>query len=356
MTARTIVRMPMHTAAALLTTLAASSGGAFAAEPFAPVKAFIRPANAPQTTTAEPGEQATPVSVTSPLSASRVLAVNPREVLPGLTRPAREATLGVPFDATIAEILVAEGQRVQAGEPIAQLDDRVAREALRVAEQTASQLASIDRARAVLERAADSLRHAEAVHASRAMNDEQIAEARHRRDLAAADLRLAEEAHARAVDQRALSEAQLAEHRIHAPFGGVVVRVHAEPGEVLGPGEPLVEIIAADQVVTDLHLPAGIAMTLKPGDPVALSLAAPLGAVVEGLVKYAEPRVDPSSGTARVVFAFDQPAGTIPPGVLVRPADRAPDEQDTAAIARFTASRAPSTPRGTDPSYAVVPE
>ncbi len=283
-------------------------------------------------------------------------------VIPGVTRPARSATLGVPFDGLIAELPVVEGTRVRKGDIIALLDDRVARQALLVSEADAAHDAAVIRARAVLERATDALRRSEAARAAGAMNEERFEEARHRRDVADADLRFAQETLEKARIQLELTRAQLEEHRIRAPFDGVVVRVHAEAGEVLSPGEPLADLLTLDRALTDIHLPAERALGLRTGDLVALQLAKPIDAVVAARVRYAEPRVDPTSRATRVVFEFEPASFTIPAGVLVTPAARAPDATDAdrlASLADRSTATAPFATAATasesgDPAVAVA--
>ena len=162
--------------------------------------------------------------------------------------------------------------------------------------------AGVIRAEAVFERAADALRRAETAYKAGAMNDEQIEEARNRQDIAAADLQFAQEIFDKAQAQLTLPRAQFEEHTIRAPFDGIVVRVHAEAGEVLSPGEPRAELLALDRTMVDLHLPAETALGLRAGDRVALDIAVPIGAVTAARVAYAEPRVDATSKTTWVVF------------------------------------------------------
>ena len=116
---------------------------------------------------ADPIGPAAPGSEPGSVAPARVIHADASSLIPGVTRPAREATLGVPFDATIAGVRVAEGGRVRAGDIVVMLDDRVAREALRVSEVEASHTAAVDRARAEFERASESFDRAEQARAER---------------------------------------------------------------------------------------------------------------------------------------------------------------------------------------------
>lgn len=290
------------------------------------------------------------VNPTPPTHAVLVLDDVAAVTLPGVTRPEHSATLGVPFDGLITELPVQEGVRVRKGDIIAVLDDRVAQQALRVSQTDAAHDASVIRARAVLRRATDALRRAETAYAAGAMNDEQIEEARHRRDIADADLRFAGEVFDKAQAQLELTRAELESHRIRAPFDGVVARVYAEPGEVLSPGELLADIIAPERALVDLYLPAERAIALRRGDRIALALAEPVNAVVPARLRYAEPRVDPTSRATRVVFEIASGRFNIPAGVLVTPATRAPSEADSDRLTALAVMSASETERTAAPN------
>ncbi|MCA9298107.1 MAG: HlyD family efflux transporter periplasmic adaptor subunit, partial [Phycisphaerales bacterium] len=140
-------------------------------------------------------------------------------------------------------------------------------------------------------------------------------------DIARADLARAEEAAAQARMQLDLARARLEERRLRAPFDGVVLRVHAEAGAMLGAGDPVVELISVGQMCVDLHLPVEASWTLVPDGRYALEVDGGAGAMVVGQVRYVEPRVDPVARTVRVVFDL-QGTGPAPlTGMLVRPGD-----------------------------------
>ncbi len=192
---------------------------------------------------------------------------------------ATDAQLGFKIPGRVAERLVAEGQRLAAGQLVARLDDVEQREqvALRAAELAAAEAtladlvagsrpqeiataraalrsAEADRDRAHLELARQQELRRRDVSAAR---DLETAEANHavalaRAEQAAEGLKLAEEgprkdavaaARARVGIARAalaLAETQLENTRLLAPFGGVVLSHNIEPGEFVAAGTPVV--------------------------------------------------------------------------------------------------------------------
>ena len=63
--------------------------------------------------------------------------------LPGVTQPSQQVTLSVPVEGVLSELLVTEGTEVEAGQPIARLDDRIARAAVASAAMAGSSAAAV---------------------------------------------------------------------------------------------------------------------------------------------------------------------------------------------------------------------
>lgn len=263
----------------------------------------------------------------------QLLGVTGSEILPGTIRPVHEVTLSSQFDTLLGQLRVIEGQTVVAGETVAVLDDRVVSAAVRLAEQEAARTAQIDRAEAALFQAADMLQRIRVVRNLNAAAETELiaAEADHKKALA--DLLYARESRAEARASLALARARLDEHAVRAPFDAVVVRVHAEPGEMLASGKPIVELIAVDGLCVDLYLPASIAASLRTGDRYALSVEEPAPTIVTASVRFIEPRIDPVSRTMRVVFDLELPsdAPRLYSGALARPATTLPYDPRRAA-------------------------
>ena len=252
-----------------------------------------------------------------------LLDVSPDETLPGMLCPREEVRVGTSFDATLAELRVREGQRVRRGEVLAVLDDRVARASVALARHEASRTAQIARAEAALVQAEDTLTRLRKASDSSAVAPNELIAAESAHRIARADLEHAREARAQAELQLALAESRLEEHILRAPFDAIAVRKHAEPGEVLASGDPIVELIAAAGLRVDLHLPASVAARLSPGERFALRVEDPAPAVVAGQVRFVEPRIDPIARTMRVVFDIEPGPGLVV-GALVRPSDEFP--------------------------------
>ncbi|HET7622201.1 MAG TPA: efflux RND transporter periplasmic adaptor subunit [Gemmatimonadaceae bacterium] len=201
-------------------------------------------------------------------------------VLTGRVRPAASPAVGVTTAGIVQRVLVREGDRVSSGQLLVQLDDARARAAVTEARAllaTARSQAESQRQQAAtavrqterdLERtrtlyAAGALSARELEEAIRAVADARsAAEAANARGAAGA---FAEVERARAVI--AAAEAQLENTRVTAPAAATVTARLVDPGDVVAPGQPLLELatvgatelaaFASEDNLADLRVGAG---------------------------------------------------------------------------------------------------
>ena len=147
-------------------------------------------------------------------------------VLPARVAAREEVTLTARMAARLTALPLREGDRFRSGQTLASFDAPETRAAL---ESARAGLASATLTRDIARRQEsrmDSL-HAQRVAAARELEGAQ------------ADRRAAEAAWAQA---RAQADALESGVRLSAPFAGVVVRLHADRGATVGPGQPLLDI------------------------------------------------------------------------------------------------------------------
>ncbi|MFG0260125.1 MAG: efflux RND transporter periplasmic adaptor subunit [Phycisphaerales bacterium JB041] len=260
--------------------------------------------------------------------ATQLLDTTGRDILPGTIRPRHEVVLGSPFDTLLAAVHVEEGQTVRKGDIVAVIDDRSAQAALTLARAEASRTAQVERARAVLSQATDTLARLRRATASKATAAAELTDAESAEAIARADLLYAREQLHEAKLNLTLAEARLEEHVVRAPFDAVIVRVVAEPGAMLSPGEPIAELASLDQMCIDLYLPADLAATLQPGSRYAITVDDPVARTCPATVRYVEPRIDPISRTMRVVLDIESGQSPLFAGSLARPATQVPAQQN----------------------------
>lgn len=195
------------------------------------------------------------------------------------------ANLEVPADAQVVaktggvllRVLVEEGDRVRAGQPLAQLDPERMRLEVARAEATMRRLkANYDRSKELFER---KLVSADA-------NDQ---------------LRYEFEAARAAFD---LARLELSYTTITAPISGVIAQRMAKPGNLIQINTPLYRIVDNSHLEAVLNVPEREMATMKAGLPIRMMVDALPGQVFEGTVDRISPVVDSQTGTFRVVGVF----------------------------------------------------
>lgn len=222
---------------------------------------------------------------------------------------AREATdVATELAGRVAAMHVQLGDQVTAGQLVATLDDRTAREDLAVA--VAAQRA----AEAVLSSA-----RVEVEETARVLETERALQAQG--TTSRADLDRASFAHDKALAVRAQAEAALAEQsarvsqlrarlehtRLAAPFAGTVSMRYLDPGAIVAPGTPMIRLIASDELWVKFAVPSEDARLVAVGDRVIVEVE-PAGIAVGGVVRNVAPELEPASQMiiAEADLALDQ--------------------------------------------------
>jgi RND family efflux transporter MFP subunit len=168
--------------------------------------------------------------------------------------PAQRRMVSSISGGIVDRVFVREGEKVQWGQPLAQLD--VSEDRVKLARAEAA-LAQAQRAEAEAEF--------------------------HNDPSAAGSARIQAEVHAAEV---AFEQQRLNEARLRAPLGGVIVtpRVEQKAGTMLQPGAPFCEIVDQQHMAAELSIPETDLPLLRPGDRIALKLNAYPSTTFRGIV------------------------------------------------------------------------
>ena len=195
------------------------------------------------------------------------------------------ANLEVPADAQVVaktggvllRVLVEEGDTVEAGQALAQIDPERTRLEVARAEATMRRLqANFERSKELFER---KLVSADA-------NDQ---------------LRYEFESAKAAYD---LARLELSYTTITAPISGVVAQRMAKPGNLIALNAPVYRIVDTSYLEAVLNVPEREMNTMKAGLPIRMMVDALSGQVFQGEVGRISPVVDSQTGTFRVVGVF----------------------------------------------------
>jgi RND family efflux transporter MFP subunit len=191
----------------------------------------------------------------------------------------------------IAELKVAEGDHVRAGQIVARLEDHTLRDQFKQAEATVAQ------ARASLENAKLSRTRNETLFQKGIAARKELEDARTQESVAQASLQQAEAA-------LSVASFQVGRAEIHSPLDGTVVKRFVNVGEQVDgtAAQPIVEIAHLAEVELQANIPAASLGFLKVGQKLPLSTEIPGAASFEGRVVAISQAVDSvtNSGMVRI--------------------------------------------------------
>ena len=105
---------------------------------------------------------------------------------------------------------------------------------------------------------------------------------------------------------------------IRAPFGGTVVAEHAEAGEWVAMGGPVVELISLQDLDIRVEVPERYFSSLNPGATATVTFDSLPGLRIEGRVSAVVPRADPQARTFPIKVRVANREGRIGSGMLAQ--------------------------------------
>jgi membrane fusion protein, multidrug efflux system len=235
--------------------------------------------------TPEPAERTTDVQVRAvhPLQRALYLALS------GEVEAQRTVSAGFRVGGLVARVGPEEGQRVRAGEVLAELDPEDYRLQLELA-QTA------------VARITDQYERARQVHSQGSM--------------APADFARIEAGLREARAHEELARRTLANTRLVAPLSGVIAHRGVQPGEHVAAGVPVFTIVAMDAVQVRVGVPEAEIGRVRVGQPASVVIPSLRGYTAEGTVRLVGVAADPVSRTYSVRVALPNPEGQLRPGMI----------------------------------------
>jgi len=232
-----------------------------------------------------------------------------------------QSNVGFKVVGVLGALKADQGDRVRAGQILAQLDARDVEAQLAVARAGIGQgRANVEKAKADVVSASANLVNAKAISARRAalvengfatMEDTQTTETAAR--VAAANLTsaqsgvtVAEAALESAQAQEAFWEATLANYTLYAPYDAWVVSRNLELGAAANPGQSVFTLVAAHTVWALGYVDERLAGRLSVGQPAEIILRSNPSISIAGHVERIEIQSDPVNEERLVHVAFDR--------------------------------------------------
>jgi RND family efflux transporter MFP subunit len=223
--------------------------------------------------------------------------------LSGDLLPERDATVRAQVGGSVLQTFADQGQRVRAGQLLAQVDASGLQDAF------LSARAGVTSARNNADVAARELARGEKLLAAGAIAERDIEQTR--RAAIAANAALAD-ARARLAN----AQKQVGNTRIVAPFSGVVSERQVSAGDVVQPGAALFTVVDPSSVRLEASIPADQLTQVRIGVPVSFTVNGYPGRAFIGRVTRINPTADPSTRQVRIIASIPNTSGTLVGGLF----------------------------------------
>jgi RND family efflux transporter MFP subunit len=238
----------------------------------------------------------------------------------------RQATISAKIAGRLDRLLINEGQHVDAGQVIANLDDSNALAALAAAKAQLESSQALEKQSALaLEHAGREAARSEALAADHFVSQAQVDKERDAVAVAAAELATAHsnvEVARRNADQARLG---VEDTVVRAPFAGMVTARAAQPGEIVSPlmgggltRTGIATLVDMSSLEADVDVNESFIERLKVGQAATLKLVSYADRQIAGHVSAIVPTVDRAKGTVEVHIAIDEADPRLLPNMGVR--------------------------------------
>ena len=225
--------------------------------------------------------------------------------LPGSVHAMSQATVRARLSAEVRRVLVREGDRVAAGQVVAEFDTAQLRAQL--AERTATyesakaQLATTERTRQA---------NAQLVKQNFiSQNAFDTADSAHQAQLAAA---------AAARAQLEQTQILMGDAVVRAPIAGTVAKRNVQPGEKVAFDAPLMSIVDLSQLEVQAQVPVADVAQLKAGMPAQVEIEGIAGRRFAGRVERINPSTEPGTRTINIYVSLPNEDSLLRAGMFAR--------------------------------------
>lgn len=222
----------------------------------------------------------------------------------GVIEAESRASLAFQTAGRLAEMTLAVGDVVKAGQVLATLDQ------VSLQEDVDAASAAVTSTRATALAAAQNLARVRELNARAVASDEQLGAAQRANDTAAAQAEAAAADLKRAADAAGFGT-------LTAPQDGVVLSIAAEAGTVVGAGSPVLTLALGPGREAVLDLPSDYLPLLTPGRSFILHGRVPGAAPLTGTLRLIEPVAGTGTRSRRIRVSLDDPGSTWRIGALV---------------------------------------
>jgi len=224
---------------------------------------------------------------------------------PGSVQAVSQATVRAKLSAEVKRVLVREGERVAAGQVVAEFDTATLRA------QAAERTATLESARA-------QLAQSERTRQSSAQLVKQNFVSQNAFDSADAGYRAQRAAVDAAAAQLAQTQLLLNDAVVRAPIAGFVAKRHVQPGEKVSFDTPLFGIVDLTQLEVQTQVPVSDVAQITSGARAEVDVEGLPGRVFVGRVDRINPSTEPGTRSIHVYVALDNAEAVLKSGMFAR--------------------------------------
>jgi RND family efflux transporter MFP subunit len=252
---------------------------------------------------AEPAKAETMLVGPENVAVVRAERIHTGPALSGSLTPERSATIRSEMSGAVLQTYAEAGQRVSAGQPLAQLDAAVLRD------QQLSARGAVTTAQSNYDIAQRELSRNTTLEKAGAIAERDLERARNA--LIAAQGQLAT---ARA--QLANISKQLDKASVQAPFTGVVAQRQVNAGDVVSPGAALFTVVDPGSMQLEASVPAEALTQVRVGMPVDFKVNGYPNRSFTGRITRVNPTADPATRQVKIVASIPNAGNTLVGGLF----------------------------------------
>jgi len=212
-------------------------------------------------------------------------------ILPGETKPWQDVHLASNQGGLAESVEVKEGEKIKKGQLIVKID-------------VSALKAALDNAQAAFKLADELFQRRKMLFERKIISREELDQAETDREVKLGMLRQA--------------RVQYEQGFLYSPIDGVINHLYVDPGEYLGLGQPVADIVNIDRIEIEVNVPEMDVRYLEPGQQTMVKVDAFPEQTWTGQVEFVAFKADSTTKTFKVKILVDNPGGNIRPGMIAR--------------------------------------
>jgi len=237
----------------------------------------------------------------------------------GVTQAIQDLKLSVTAAGRVEGLMVREGDRVQKGDLLLHMDRTLEALEVRRREVMLDDNARLEDLKRREQTLVEQVKSARFLFVNGGVSRKQVEDEELSLGAVMAERKSIEFAKRRERVELELAREAYERRHLRSPIDGVVTRVLARVGESVAPHEPVMVVVNVGTVRFTGTLPVTDSLRVRPRDVVRLWLGMETDSITrEARVVFVSPVADPASGLVEVIAEFDNPDGSIRPGIAGR--------------------------------------